>query len=110
MNIMIDQARLGTLMKHMVQILIVVLTIFSFTSASAFSQTNKIDDIATVAFRDGTIIQGHVVQMNVDTITIWTPDDDIIIREFNDVERITTQGSFDLRGGARTNEAGTSVE
>ena len=48
--------------------------------------------------------------MNVDTITIWTPDDDIIIREFNDVERITTQGSFDLRVGARTNEAGTSVE
>jgi hypothetical protein len=39
-----------------------------------------------VMFTDGTVIQGQVVQMNIDTITIWTSDDDIIVRKFDDEE------------------------
>ncbi len=63
---------------------------------SAFSQTDAIQDIKTVIFRDGTAIQGQVVQMNIDTITIWTPDDDIIIRKFDDVEKLIKKDVFDV--------------
>jgi len=45
-------------------------------------------DIKKVTFTDGTIVQGQVVQMNVDSITIWTVDDSIVVRKFADVERL----------------------
>jgi hypothetical protein len=77
-----------------IQIVFIVFTIFCFTNA--FPQTELSKDIRTVLFRDGTIIQGQVVQLNVDTITIWTPGDDIIIRNFDDIESFDKKDIFDL--------------
>jgi hypothetical protein len=91
---MTDLGRNVVSTKSIVQIVFVVFTIFCFTNA--FSQTELSKDIRTVIFRDGTIIQGQVVQMNIDTITIWTPDDDIIIRKFDDIESMAKKDIFDL--------------
>jgi len=95
---MIGRIRFGVSTKHMVQIQVFVFTMLFFTSA--FSQTDAIQDIRTVIFRDGTAIQGQVVQMNINTITIWTPDDDIIIRKFDDVERLVKKDIFDIEKGS----------
>ncbi len=57
-------------------------------NTSAFSQTNLNEEITMVVFKDGTIIKGQVVQLNVNTITIWTYDDSIIIRKFEEIERL----------------------
>lgn len=70
-------------------ILLIVCLVFCY--ANAFSQTDRDKDIKMVIFKDGTVIQGHVVQMNVDTITIWTPDDNIIVRKFDDVEKFVKE-------------------
>ncbi len=69
-----------------IQILLVVCFVFCYSSA--FSQVNQSIDIKRVTFKDGTIVQGQVVQMSVDTITIWTSDDSIVVRKFDDVEKI----------------------
>ena len=69
-----------------VQILIIVCFVFCYTGA--FSQVNLSIDIKRVTFADGTIVQGQVVQMNVDTITIWTVDDSIVVRKFAEVEKL----------------------
>jgi hypothetical protein len=91
---MTDPGRNVLSTKYIVQILFIVFTIFCFTNA--FSQTDQSKDIRTVVFRDGTIIQGQVVQMNIDTITIWTPSDDIIIRKFDDIESLEKKDIFDF--------------
>ncbi len=64
---------------------------FIFSSANAFSQTDRGKNINMVIFKDGTVIHGQVVQINIDTITIWTPDDNIIVRKFDDVERFVKE-------------------
>ena len=69
-----------------IQILLIVCFVFCCTSA--FSQINLSINIKRVTFTDGTIVQGQVVQMNIDTITIWTIDDNIIVRKFEDVEKL----------------------
>jgi hypothetical protein len=71
--------------------LILFIACFIFCHANAFSQTDRDKDIRIVIFKDGTVIQGQVVQMNIDTITIWTPDDNIIVRKFADVEKFVKE-------------------
>jgi hypothetical protein len=83
---MTDSGRIVVPTKYPLQFFVILFIIFSFTSA--FSQTDLSKDIRTVVFKDGSIVQGQVVQVNTDTITIWTPDDDIIIRKFDDVESL----------------------
>ena len=58
-----------------------------FSHGNAFSPSEGGKNIKKVIFKDGSVIEGHIVQMNIDTITIWTPDDNIIVRRFDDVER-----------------------
>ena len=90
-----------------VQILIIVCFVFCYTGA--FSQVNLSTDIKRVTFADGTIVQGQVVQMNVDTITIWTVDDSIVVRKFADVEKMENIASSDSssqsEGSSRTGSA-----
>lgn len=69
-----------------IQMLLIFCFVFCFTSA--FSQMNLSTDIKRVTFTDGTIVQGQVVQMNVETITIWTSGDSIIVRKFAEVEKL----------------------
>lgn len=78
---------------YIVQLLCILFIILFFTSAH--SQTDLSKDINTVIFKDGSIVQGQVVQMNTETITIWTPYDDIIIRKFDEVERFVKRDVFD---------------
>jgi hypothetical protein len=70
---------------------ILLIACLVFCYANAFTQTDRDQDIKMVIFKDGTVIQGHVVQMNIDTITIWTPDDNIIVRKFDDVEKFVNE-------------------
>jgi hypothetical protein len=87
-----------------VQILIIVCFVFCYTSA--FSQIDQNINIKKVTFTDGTSVQGQVVQMSIDTITIWTFDDSIIIRKFYDVEKlenIPTWGSGPQLEGTPSN-------
>ena len=84
---MADPGRKGIPTKFLyVQILLIVCFVFCCTSA--FSQINLSINIKRVTFTDGTIVQGQVVQMNIDTITIWTIDDNIIVRKFADVDKL----------------------
>lgn len=105
---MTDPKRNVVSAKHIVQLLFIVFTIFC--STTAFSQTDLSKDIRTVVFRDGTIIKGQVVQMNIDTITIWTPNDDIIIRKFDDVETLIKKDIFDLYGTPQPDRTFTDRE
>jgi hypothetical protein len=57
-----------------------------------------------VMFTDGTVIQGQVVQMNIDTITIWTSDDDIIVRKFDDVEKLVKGNSAPSRSNTQLDQ------
>ena len=99
---MTDLGRNVVSTKLFIQILLIVCFIFCFTNA--FSQTDRYIDIKTVIFRDGTIISGQVVQMNIDTITIWTPDDDIIVRKFDDVEKLVKWDSAPSRSNTQLDQ------
>ncbi len=74
--------------KKLLCVQILIIACFVFCCTGAFSQVNLSTDIKRVTFTDGTIVQGQVVQMNVETITIWTVDDSIVVRKFDEVEKL----------------------
>ncbi len=67
---------------------------------------NQSIDIKRVTFKDGTIVQGQVVQMSIETITIWTSDDSIVVRKFDDVDKMENMSSSgsnpQLEGSSKT--------
>ena len=65
-----------------------LVTLFIIASVSiALSQTDPYQSIKGVKFKDGSIVMGSVIQMNVDTITIRTDDGQTVVRKFSDVDR-----------------------
>ncbi len=87
-----------------IQLLLIVCFVFCYSSA--FSQMNQSIDIKRVTFKDGTIVQGQVVQMSIETITIWTSDDSIVVRKFDDVDKMENMSSSgsnpQLEGSSKT--------
>jgi hypothetical protein len=65
-----------------------LVALFIISSVSiALSQTDPYQSIMGVKFKDGSIVMGSVIQMNVDTITIRTDDGQTVVRKFSDVDK-----------------------
>jgi hypothetical protein len=78
--------------SHLFPILILV-TLFIITTASvALSQTDQYQTIKGVKFKDGSIVMGSIIQMNVETVTIRLDNGQTVVRKFGDVDTFIKQG------------------
>jgi len=68
--------------------ILVLTALLIIASASlASSQADPYQSIKGVKFKDGSVVMGSVIQMNVDTITIRTEDGQTVVRKFDDVDK-----------------------
>ena len=68
-------------------LLVAVITVFvTFLGLPAFSQKQEFQSITAVEFKDGTIIQGKIIEMNANIIKIEKPDGTIEVRKFSDAK------------------------
>jgi len=72
----------------------IIVTFILFFYSFSFAQT---ENIKGVKFKDGSIIYGRVIEMNINDIRIETEDGKIISRKFDDVANIIKDTSVDAK-------------
>lgn len=81
----------------------ITVTFILFFHTFAFAQ---MENIKGVQFKDGSIIYGRVIEMNINAIRIETKDGEIISRKFDDVESIIKEATA---GQSIQHEPGSKV-
>ena len=82
---------------------IIIITFILFFYTFSFAQT---ENIKGVQFKDGSIIYGRVIKMNVNDIQIETKDGKIISRKFDDVEIFIKNTGIDAKRKSSAFEMG----
>ena len=83
----------SSLPKPKFVLLVAVITVFvTFLGLPAFSQTKEFQSITAVEFKDGSIIEGSIIEMNASIIKIQKPDGTIEVRKFSDAKRFIKFG------------------
>ena len=86
---------------RVILILAIITTFITLPGLPAFSQTREFQSITAVEFKDGTVIQGKIIEMNSDLIKIQKPGGRIEVRKFSDAKSFVRENV-----PAETTEAG----
>jgi opacity protein-like surface antigen len=93
-------------MKNSPRIVLAYSLVFTFILLFYTASFAQIENIKGVQFKDGSIIYGKVIRLNVNDVQIETKDGKIISRKFDDVETFIKDGDSVVKKGDNNSIAG----
>ena len=78
--------------QKILTIFVIGLLLCSFNS-HVFAQQDEYKNINGVQFKDGTVVMGTILKLNDDQVVIKRSDNQIVIRQFNEIDKFVMSGA-----------------